>query len=431
MLYIFFGLLLIMLIITYIIFDDIFSPSFLMVGGYIIATFCALFNVKRWNTKVSGFALVLIIIGILSFIWVEFIVSRSFKTKENDRGKKLAEQLTSYCICLKWWKIVVAVIICLLATIYVYHEISSMGVGNTLENIAFRYKNRGKEEQLSFVSKSLIRITKAFAFSCSFVFIYCIICKRKTFYEKIMLIMPGFFWVFQSLMTGSRIKIIMFLVGISFYFFILSLYIKGERWKVDIKKIVKIILVAFCFMYLFYSAKELVGRSQEYNFIDYILTYLGGSIDLFSQYIHNPLNYRESIETLSGLVDNLQRYFGLFNNITIHTALEHRRAINGTLIGNTYTGFRNYYNDFGVVGIILFSSMLSYIFSRNYYKGKNYKKMNIRHLFSIIFYGSVLYCIPFHFFADYFFFQLAIGFVIELCTFWICIYFLFVKIKLK
>lgn len=431
MLYFFFALLLLMLITAYMIFDDVLSPSFLIIGGYVVAAFCATLNMKKWDTKVSGVALILIIIGILSFICVEFIVSKSFKAKTYDVNDNLSEQLTLYCTHLKWWKTAIAVVICLFATIYVYHEISGMGVGNTLGNIALGYKNRGMEEQLSFVSKSLIRITKAFAFSCSFVFIYCIIGKKKNLYEKIMLVLPGIFWVLQSLMTGSRIRIIMFLVGICFYFVILSLYMRGKIWKLDIKKIVKIALSAFCFMYLFYSVKELVGRSQEYDFMDYILTYLGGSIDLFGQYIQNPLNYNESIEALPGIVDNLQRYFGLFNNATVHAMLEHRRAINGTLIGNTYTGFRNYYNDFGIVGVCFFSSMLSYIFSRNYYKARNYKKINIRRLFNIIFYGSILYCIPFHFFADYFFFQLAIGFVIELATFWICVYFLFVKIKLK
>lgn len=430
MLYIFLLFLLILLMIAYHIFDDICSPSVLMIGGYVVATFCATLNVKKWNTNVSGRALLIITFGIMCVLFSEVIIFKLAKNKSNIENSKVAEKLEIYTRQIEWWKLVIIILICIIATIFSYREISRMGSNNSgLVSIAYIYKTRNAESELSFFSKLLMKITKAFAFSCSFIFLYFIL-KNKKVWRNLALLIPAFFYIIQSILVGSRIRVIMYFVGIVFYFSILSFYINGTRWRINIFKTVKIIIFAFLFMYLFYTVKELFGRSQEYNFVDYILTYLGGSIDLLGQYIRNPQGYNKMVETLPGIIDNLQRYLGLFNTFVIHSSFEHRKAVNGILIGNTYTGFRNYYNDFGILGVAFFSSMLSIIFSKKIYKIRNYKTISIKQLCEIIFWGSLLYCIPFHFFADYFYYQLALSFVVEIIIFGICTWFLFVKIKL-
>ena len=166
--------------------------------------------------------------------------------------------------------------------------------------------------------------------------------------------------------------------------------------------------------------------------IDYLTTYLGGSYDLFSQYLReNRSSNRQVIETLSGVVDNLQRYFGMLKNVEFSIYPEFRRAQTGVLIGNTYTGFRNYYNDLGIVGVLIFSWLLGFLFSFVYRSIVLMKRFSVMKVTLIIAYSTYLYCILFHFFADYFYLKISVGMVIETILLMACTYFVYGrKIKL-
>lgn len=157
-----------------------------------------------------------------------------------------------------------------------------------------------------------------------------------------------------------------------------------------------------------------MGRQQEsLGVLDYVATYLGGSFDLFSQYMRETRGAFKGYESFSGVVDNLQSYFGVLKNVTIVTSHEFRNAATGVTIGNTYTGFRNYYNDYGIFGVCILSNMLAVIFSSTYTRIKRLNRVKQGDLVLIVFYSTQIFCMPFHFFTDYFFPRISLNMVID------------------
>ena len=164
----------------------------------------------------------------------------------------------------------------------------------------------------------------------------------------------------------------------------------------------------------FFKIKELVGRQQEsLGVVDYVATYLGGSFDLFSQYVREGRESFKGYESFSGIIDNLQSYFGMLKHITIVTSHEFRNAATGVTIGNTYTGFRNYYNDYGIFGVCLLSNLLALIFSGVYGKIKRLNNLKRKDMVIIIIYATQIFCMPFHFFTDYFFPRISLNMVMD------------------
>lgn len=216
------------------------------------------------------------------------------------------------------------------------------------------------------------------------------------------------------MILGARIGVIGFMVSIAFSIGICRWIKYRKVYKININTLIKGFVGAMVICVCFFKIKELVGRQQEsLGVLDYVATYLGGSFDLFSQYMRETRGAFKGYESFSGVVDNLQSYFGVLKNVTIVTSHEFRNAATGVTIGNTYTGFRNYYNDYGIFGVCILSNMLAVIFSSTYTRIKRLNRVKQGDLVLIVFYSTQIFCMPFHFFTDYFFPRISLNMVID------------------
>ena len=112
--------------------------------------------------------------------------------------------------------------------------------------------------------------------------------------------------------------------------------------------------------------------------------------------------------------------------------LEFRYTPTGIYLGNVYTAFRRYYNDVGWIGVIMFPAILSWFMNKFYQKVKKYEGYSINTIFKTIVYASLIYVIPFQAMEDSFFInKITIGYLIELLLLFICVLFIFKKIRFR
>lgn len=409
---------------------DLMSPSFLLIAGYIITTVCSIYNVERWQSKISGYMLFIVAIGIISFLIGEElagkIISLKNVTVNNDRN----QDLTYFVWKTSTFRCILLAVICILSTIIVYQEVVRIAYIDFKEwgNLIYNYKENMSEVSMKSLGRIGMRLTKSIAFIAAFLLMNNLTeakQNRRNIFALIIYIIPIVTYTVQSLMTGSRIAVIMLVLGMVFSNITLKYIKSGKKININIKRIVQVVIALVVVCILFFNIQEMVGRQQKsQGVIDYISTYLGGSYDLFSQYIRENPYGTQVVETFSGIVDNCQRYFDLLTNVKFSIYPEFRWSQTGILIGNTYTGFRNYYNDLGMLGVILFSLFLGLLFSLVYRYLLVIRRYSTFRISFFIIYSSYIYCILFHFFADYFYLKISVGMFIEIILMLLCIKFI-------
>ena len=388
---------------------DVFSPTVLLSIGYIITTTFAIYNLQRWKSDISLVAVLIVLMGVLFFFLTEIFWKRVRIKGKSDSAYVVPEQLKQINESKYNIKLIIAVVIAVVATVVLYREITRIAYSNYRDwgNLIYNYRQNRSEEQINIIARIANYLTKAFAYVYLFCFINKITESKRTLKwriaKNIPLLIPGILYSAQTLLLGARIGIISFGVAGIFMYNLLMQYKYGKSIHVNIIKFIKGVILFIIICVLFFKVQEFIGRDQsKMSILDYVATYLGGSMDLFSQYIKNPNGYNMGHETFAGIISNLQSYMGILKNVKVTTSHEFRVARTGFIIGNTYTGFRNYYNDFGFVGGILAIILFASIFTSIYYMIKKIRKLNRFLVATIVIFASEIYCVLFHFFCDYF-----------------------------
>ena len=227
---------------------------------------------------------------------------------------------------------------------------------------------------------------------------------------------------------GGRFQIVAYIISAVFlyYFF----WKKSTGWSevVPIKYLMRVIIGIVIVVMAFWFSRELVGRmSKDNDLMGYVTRYFGGGAALMELYLRDTsMLHDAAVETFAGMVTSLNK---LGFTLTARASHEFRAAA-GITIGNAYSALRNYYHDYGIMGVAFFNFLLSCIFSSKYYKLKSYTYITYNKAFSIILYATLIYTVFFQFFTDYFFARLSIGFIIELLIMRICFWFT-VKLKIS
>lgn len=400
---------------------DVFCPGVLIVSGYVMTSVFSIYNYDRWKTKISPYMLFLVFVGMMAFLIMDrFQKKMSFKKKFNTEEDVVGDQLHQLANSSFKVVVIISIIICVIATIVVYREMVRIAYSDfkAWGNVIYNYKKNKALFKMNIYGRLSQKITKSFAFIFAFVFSNRITenkrINRNAILSNAIYIIPGLLYIIQQTLLGVRIGAIGFIISIAFFAYYCFWKKNKRHWSFDFLRFVKLFIAVFIIGYIFFKVRELVGRQQETKgLIDYISTYLGGSFDLFSQYLYDHYMDKDSVEVFSGIVNNIQTYFGVMKDVKFTTVLEFRDSPTGVNIGNVYTSFRSYYNDFGLLGVVLLSGTLSVIFSGTYFSLIRAKTFNNNLLCKIILYGMLLYCIPFHFFTDYFYSLISLNMLMD------------------
>ncbi|MCD8237980.1 MAG: oligosaccharide repeat unit polymerase [Clostridiales bacterium] len=425
-----------LLLLSYYIFErDFFSPTFLLCTGYLISFLLTAYGMSEWGVYLGLMTMSIFLTGIISFFAGEGFIRQAV------RKRKIPDELPVINeIKIGKLKYILCTAACAAVLYLTYREVLRIANLNFAEwgNLTYNYKINVVNSDLDDSSVStLVQQANKVTKGCAYVFMYIFInnlfaLKKHSNMKKLKNctnLVPCVLFVAQTLLKGGRYPVISLIMGGVFLYYYFWKKTVGRHSDVPFKTIVKIILAAFGIVFVFWASRELVGRmASDTDILGYVTKYLGGGAVLFELLLRDASMVHDAYhETFAGLVTSFNK-LGI-TNILIRSSHEFRSA-NGVYIGNAYSAIRNYFHDFGIMGVVVMDFLLASIFGSVYYKLKRRPLVKKNKSFLLILYASLIYVIFFQFFTDYFFARLSVGYFIEVFIMWL-IYFFVLKTRLR
>jgi len=333
------------------------------------------------------------------------------------------------------WKLLIVIIFDVCMILLLYRDIvriasvNMVSWGNLFYNFRSNLGNDSLDVGYSMIVNLGLRITKPLAYIYVAFFAERVVNpeNKSSIINKIMYLIPVAIYAFQVILQGYRIQLVALIIALIFDLFFFFQIVYDWKARINFKTAVRICAFFILICIGFYYVKFFIGKLQESNgVIAYVTNYFGGSLQLFDMYLENPSS--KGYETFAALVNSLKK-FGLFDGVKTVVQHEYRSASTGVYIGNVYTGFRNYYNDYGMIGVLFFPALYGYIFSKWYRTLKTKRVWKVNSVFSFLLYSCFLYTVVFHFFTDYFFALMGVGWYVNILIFYMVFVFIF-KIKI-
>lgn len=339
------------------------SPSFLVALSFAFASIGCIMFKKEWELNFSNKMILLICLGIICCYIGE--MSIYFLTRKSKNTIKLYINIKP--IIIENYKLIIFIFLQLITLVLYYHEVKSIAGSNESFSIMMSkykdaiYMNTSLEGNVNILVKQFAKISYIGTMIFIFVFLNNTISKSKI-KNNIKYLIPSIIFIGQAVISSSRSLILQIAVAGIVYYYIL--YQMESNWtkKLDYKAIQKIILFALMILLSFWGIKEIVGRlTHNKSFIEYITYYFSGGMAFFQKYIENPFGNFENVigaETFPGILGFLSKFI---SDLNIVGNLEFRYS--GSIHGNTYTAFRSYYHDFGILGVILLEGIFAIVYS--------------------------------------------------------------------
>ena len=340
---------------------DVLSPPIIMILVFIISTCFAAVNGLNWKIDFSTKSYFLLSSGILSFV-IPYIILHNIRI----HYPRNVEATEAHIIHIEKWKIIVTIAIDLVI-LYLYRReifrlVGSSGYSGS--NIQWAFRNLTSyegSESLSGYIRLLTKFIDASSYIFAFVFINNVIIYKCNLRKNIYMMIPTIIFCIKTILSGGRLDLLKLLA-----FCFISLYLQNHNkvgWNknISIKYIIYGIGILIVVLPGFYYALSLVGRETTRSLFVSISTYVGGSIKQFDQYVGAPVEKSPywGNECFIPILNMLGKY-GIINyHRTVH--LEYRQL--GITIGNVYTFFRRPLQDFGIMGMYLFTLAVSIFFS--------------------------------------------------------------------
>lgn len=375
--------------------QDLLAPSVLCCMMYVVCIMFAILNIKNWGIDYSEKTFLIMAIAMISFI----IPSIFFNIKNDNANDKYYNNIEVLTVDNKI--LTVCLVVDIIISIYYFKEVyrisliggNNMGYAGMFTYYRIYTATNADAEGMSTLANQFLKLGRSFGFVSVFIWMYNTQISPNLKRDK-LLIPFVILTALQNVIGGGR-GYILWLVSTGFT----SAYIinmKKYNWKkrISFKYIKTGAVVLIIIFIVFYLLKYIVrvGNTVD-SMLDYIGYYAGGSIQNFNLYMLNPPSNTHQIwgqESFTGLYSTLQK-FGLVDVSSVYltnTNLEFRMS-NGVSIGNVYGAVRRYYNDFGLVGVIILQLTCSIFYNAFYHKIK--KAHSNESKFQYLFYAYLVY----------------------------------------
>lgn len=416
MIYVLFIVLIGFLGISYLYTKDIFSPPCMICESYILATFCALLNVKRWVIDLRERTVLILLYGVLVFIIAYFLFSLISKIREKKIKSKRINLVTKgedekKVEYINYFNISCGIVlVAQLVFVIAYLNFFAQSMGGNVSTSNFsemmmEYRNETSFEdslQIPTILKQLHKFFKGYVYLMTYIEIHnLLVSKYKKENKKlssIFLMSVALFFI-QAILSSGRAELVIYFIFTMITYYTLYVRLFGLN-SFTISKILKIVCIVMLALYCFSALKTVFGRVSNDGMIEYISRYFGGSIKLFDLYLENP-PLKSDIwgkETFYNVHQVLAK-LGFGNKYLVHLEF---RSSNGIVLGNVYTAFRRMYQDFGLGGLtllqIIFAGIMHYYYKRVYIN-KNLDRISIFD----VFYGIIAHTLLLNSFSEYFY----------------------------
>lgn len=409
MLYLLIALLFLIILIFLINKRDVFSPSFLLATGYFVSTFFAYLNREKWYSSISLKTFFVILTAILVFFVIELLIKRVLV-----QNKGICTVKPFYVPEIGFTKFVFVLLIDIVSFAFIMREIIMIsGSSGTLSMIISSYKQEHLSTGIdfSFLGSTLVKVVS----SLSFVFLYLFISHLVNKNLKFHYLIPAAFGLLTSLLMSNRLILLSYLFFSIVCFSLVKQKCTGLRMRIRLKSVLIFTGLIALSLFVFYKVSDVIGRNSGNGFFDYISVYAGSSIVGLNTYLsegvvtHNYYFY----EILPGFINSLSK-LGFTESVT---KILDFRSISPTiyLYSNVYSGLRRMFNSGGIIGVIAFQTIFSFIICWLYYsiKYKNYSYFKYG-LITILF-GKIVYCVPLQAVEDHFFIDvISLGYLIDI-----------------
>lgn len=394
------GLLLLIIILIFLFFvfyyttgKDLLSPPIIMVIVFLLSSSFAFVNISNWNIDYSLYSTFLISTGIIAFFIPFYLFYYKSIRADNDY---VFERFEPRDLNISGYKWVITIVIDILI-LYMYRRNILMIVHNsgyTGLYVQWYFRNLTSmegSESLSASIRLLIKIMDASAYIGVYVFLNNVFISGQKVFLNLQYLIPSLLFCTKALLGGGRqdlLKIIAFAI-IALY--LLNHQRDGWDYNISMKYIIIGMVLLIVVLPGFHYALSLTGRNTTRTMFQAISTYVGGPIQHFNQYVMDPIPKSEFFgnECFTPILN----LFGRLKLIDYHNTVHLEFRMLGVTRGNVYTFFRRPIQDFGVIGMYLFTVLVSVFFSYYYFTKIKYCRISLNSDINIIVYSYLLYWI--------------------------------------
>ena len=375
---------------------NLLEPSVIVYAVFLISTGFAVVNQYKWNINFSVETFTILLSGLLVFFFVDIfncyvesrIPNRSYSAGLDENGYIYVDR--NYLKSLG--------LFCIISAILFYGNMYLIclpyGGGNFLSTVTiFRRLQTSSSVSADTSFNSIVALINRCARAICYVMIYVFLhnldyCeddtdkKENRYYALFVLYIIFQCYCYRS--RGEYIKLITYAFATS--------YIgkcQKNNWQASIteKYILKAVIIIMIFIPMFYVMAILVNRMPEdMGMIDYLASYIGGSIQCFNLFVQNPY-YSDGLECFSGINSLLLRLGIISEKPSTHLEF---RWLTSSVHGNVYTFFRSPLHDFGFAGMLVFTFIVASGFSIYYNYFIRYKESSYKTNLYVILYSYLL-----------------------------------------
>lgn len=378
--------------------QDIMAPSVVMCGMFLISTVAAILLGSNFHVKYGFDSFAILSVGIFTFVLSEIVFRWIFQIKITAvKKERIISELQTKpftVVPVQKWMITALVIYDAILMIWYTRTMIAVygGIGGVVRSVSVQTTYVDfSESVINPIRLALLKVVEISGYIAAFILCQEIVAKEKRWSTiQLLIIIAMSQW--PSVVGAARGSILRFIVAILIEYYILWHQKNGWHRNLSWKYLRIGMVCLLAGIPLFYYSLKWMGRAVTSTLSEHTLSYLGQSIWLFDNFVKQPTKpiiFGE--ESLTGIHRFIKRFLKIDQFIR-NDNLETRFFAPG-YAGNVYTFFRRPLHDFGFIGMIIFTILVSFLFSSIYYGKIKWKRRNIHTDCWSIIYGYLFYWI--------------------------------------
>ena len=411
---------------------DLLSISFISGCCFWLAILCNIINEKRWEIVFHYNTFIVIVLGQLAMLAGESLATlmpRFSIGKINRKIKagklSLDEEPEGMLTIVDWKHYALAVFNSFFFMLFL---ITVMKHGFSLAAIAlYKEENDGLANMNVFVQQSF-RFLIACAIFYAFLILYnAILFRSFSKHDFVFCIYTNLLASLESILAASRRNIIVILVAWFVIFVVLDNKKNGWTNHIPVKMLKKCVVFLCVLMVVFRNLHSILksAASNLDGLFNYVTYYIGCPIQTLNVYFERHNEAVRSQYWGQYTLPSLSSYLKLMPNGTDSSFGFVYLGGRANAASNVYTFFLAPLQDFGMVGMIVFTFAVGFIYSRFYYKGIRCRAMNYKMAYKLCVYSFIYWVIPLAFYLNGMFFIIAPTCLISMTCFYLIFLFAF------
>lgn len=364
---------------------DFFNPAVVFCFMVLINSLMCCYGLYIYDIELHGNTVAVIVTGLIVFTVVN-LFSELLKGNKNNNRKEGTANNKLYEVVLSKQLVIMIVVFEIMVSFsmnrYIRNVVSAYyGTSGSLADIVGYYnylvKNHGEEFRALAV-----RSGRLYSLGWPLCCLLSVVLSSSAFNNYMLtrrldvsFLVPAFLPIVASLLTGSRSTAFRLITAMLCSYIIIYRYYVGS-YKIGNERLIRrLFLIAVLCILMFNSVVYFMGRNITASPLQYFIAYLGGPTINLELYLRNP--YHSSFfgqETFR----NIYQYIG--DRFHISSLLYDLNIpylkVNGFWLGNVYTMYYMFIEDFGYWGIVPLTAIIAIFYIYLYRLLSNMNRQN-------------------------------------------------------